>query len=574
MSTFYDIWIGNTQPKGVRTGNIEWQQESEKTWLSLPEGANPFISRITDDSYEMILLGQLYEPITNNELLGRCVEYIEGNTKTYDDPAGHYIIFLLNNSDASIHVFTNRLGTYHAYWMSGNNKAISTRFINLVKQTKDRQLDKEGITGFMAMGYFPGDRTYLANTRMFAPASYYRFDATLTLQEQKRYWDWTFEPGTKTGEAYFDDIHDCLRLGLAYAVQDKRVAIPVSGGLDSRMLAGALTEKEMPYRALNAFSYGYTDNSIETRIAEQVANSRQIPFYGYTMPNYLFNKLDVITESVELFQYVDGTRQASATGWLAENADIVVGGHWGDVWLNNTGITSQEELLPVFQKKIVKRGSGWLLENVCSAFMPGADEYLQDYFNSFINKYQHIDDADTIMKIYKTDQWSHRWTTASLRMYQPGAFPVLPFYDKRLTDILMQVPASELSNRALQVEYIKHYYKDLAMITWQEYGADLYKYKYFNNRNIAYRATKKIQRTLSRQKPVLRNWEVFYLDDEGRRNLELHLLNNKELNEIVSKEKITSLLDSFYKDPIGDKGYTVSILLTFSIFLEKVLADQ
>ena len=35
----------------------------------------------------------------------------------------------------------------------------------------------------------------------------------------------------------------------------------------------------------------------------------------------------------------------------------------------------------------------------------------------------HIADPDFRIKAFKTDQWSFRWTTASLRMFQAAAYP-------------------------------------------------------------------------------------------------------------------------------------------------------
>ncbi|MCB0696673.1 MAG: hypothetical protein KDC07_04880 [Chitinophagaceae bacterium] len=291
------------------------------------------------------------------------------------------------------------------------------------------------------------------------------------------------------------------------------------------------------------------------------------------MPDYLFEKLDEIIDSVELFQYVDGTRQASATEWLNENADVVVGGHWGDVWMDNMHVNSKDELPDAFRKKIIKKGADWLLENVCEPQLKNGRDSLDDYFSTCVNKYNDIDDAEFIMKIYKTEQWSFRWTAASLRMYQSASFPVLPFYDKRVIDLFSTIPTSIVRDRLLQVDYLKQYHSDLARITWQEYDANLYSYKYFNNRNIGYRVVDKVRRTVSAEKTIQRNWEVFYLNPEGRKNLEEKLLNNKILNDIVPVAKIKQLLDDLQENPTAANGYSVSMLLTFALFLQEVFEN-
>lgn len=562
MSTFCDIWIGKQQPVHKRTGSTDWSK-CEGVWWSLPNSGKSFYRTYNQNGSQLILIGQLYEQLTEKELFERCTDYLNGGE--FKDPAGHYILFL--KDEHYTHVFTNRLGTMHAYWSNSlGENIISTNYLAIAKSTKNKELDWEGVTGFLAMGYFPNDATYLKGISIFEPASYYCFDGDLNLQKKEKYWSWQHNVSAVGEAELFEELHAVLGSSLSVATEGVKTALPVSGGLDSRMLAGELSSKNN----IHAFSYGYTATSPELKIAKQISDELNIPIHSYVMPDYLFQQMGDIVDAVELFQYVDGTRQASAVDWLSANADIVVGGHWGDVWMNDMKVSSHEELLPAFKKKVVKRGSDWLLENICSEYQQQPQEYLSDYFTSYIGKYSDIDDADFVMKIYKTDQWSHRWTAASLRMYQMGAFPVLPFYDNRVVDFFSKINTAVVADRSFQIEYIKHYYSALAKIKWQEYDADLYSYKGFNNRSIAYRAANKIKRTITREKPIQRNWEVFYLQESGRKQLENYLLNNKILNEIVPDKKVSVLIDDLYRNPTGANGYTVSMLLTFSIFLKEV----
>jgi len=568
MSAFYDIWIGDKPPAYKRSSNEGWRHASGNRWHSLP-GNKKFITEISSEEYTLTLIGQLYETVEYNDLLNRCVNYIQQPGCTFTDPAGHYIIFVSAVATKDTYVFTNRMGSYHAYW--SEDGVISTNYLALAKSKQQKYLDWEGITGFMAMGYFPNDSTYLKGISIFEPSTCYHFNSSLELIDRKRYRNWQYHPEDKELNSYLHALRDILQSSLAIATDNYRTAIPISGGLDSRLLAGELsTEENHTYKSLNAFSYGYTADSPELKIAAKIAEARNIPIHAYSLPNYLFKQLDEIAESVELFQYVDGTRQASAVGWLRQNTDVVVGGHWGDVWMNDMGVNSKDDLLPAFQKKIIKKGSQWLIDNICKPHINNSSEYQNDYFQSFVSKYNDISSADFLMKIYKTDQWSFRWTAASLRMYQAAAMPVLPFYDSRIVDFFCTVPSTAVNNRQMEIEYLKHHHKDLAKIIWQEYDADLYNYKYFNNRNIAYRAAKKLQRLATGAKPIQRNWEIFYLNSEGRKNLEKRLLNNSLLNELVPGTKTKELLDDLYNNPSAANGYTVSMLLTFSIFLDKV----
>ncbi len=570
MSAFSDVWISNEAGSlpFVRRGNQPWQNHGYKLWLSLPAMGISFITDAAVNNYSLTLVGQLYENISGEEILNRCIKYITHPGIGFADPAGHYIMFVRDNENKHTHIFTNRLGSYHAYW--SGDRVITTCYLALAEAKNNKRLNWQAISGFMAMGYFPADTTYLEGIRIFEPASHYHFNDELVLVNKQRYWQWTYNPIIAPVEFYTEQLHDILQRSLSVATKDKRTCIPISGGLDSRMLAGELVSDSMSHTELKALSYGYAENSKEIKIGKQVADKLSIPQHSYVMPDYLFAQLDEIIDSVELFQYIDGTRQASSVDWLKKNTDVVVGGHWGDVWMDTPNVPNMNEIQNAFQKKIVKKGSEWLLKNICEPHLKNSVDTPLDYFNKFVAEYDYIDDADFKMKIYKTDHWSFRWTTASIRMYQAANMPVLPFYDNRIVDLFTTIPQDMLRQRQLQVAYIKQYHEALARITWQEYDADLYNYKRFNNRNISYRVVDKIKRTISNKPTIQRNWEVFYMHPAGRKALESKLLNNKFLQDIVPESVVKELLQDIYKSPTAANGYTVSMLLTFSLFLNRV----
>ena len=573
MSAFYDIWISNKEkPVYTRLNNTAWKLEPElalDTWVSLPQDKQEYIQQYGNEVATITVLGQFYENIELATLLDRSIEYIDKKQSAFVDPAGHYCLFVYHKQKKEHYVFTNRLGTYHAYYLSKDGQnVISTYYLGLAKSVRDKQLDWEGITGFMAMGFFPGTTTYLEGASVLENASCYTFNQDLELIEYKRYRDWNYEPLNTSQADLLEEFNSILKSSLAYATKNKRVALPISGGLDSRTITGSITNNPT-YKSLWGFSYGYTEKSIENKIALKIANARNIDFNSFSMPNYLFNNIDTIADSVELFQYVDGTRQAFMKDMFEEKSDVVVGGHWGDVWFDDAAIDGMSEE-SYFNKKIIKNGSKWLLKEICEPYYAKHKDFLSNYFNDWMSKYKHIGDRDYKMKIFKTNQWSFRWTIPSIRMYQAAVMPVLPFYDNRIVDFFAKVDTTLLKGRLLQVEYIKQYHSDLAKIKWQEYDSNLYNYKRYNNRKLSYRAYKKVLSIFSNNKPISRNWEVFYLNADGKKNLEDILLHNKPFAEIAPIETSRQLLTDFYDYPTAANGYKVSMLHTLAQFMKKV----
>ena len=100
-------------------------------------------------------------------------------------------------------------------------------------------------------------------------------------------------------------------------------------------------------------------------------------------------------------------------------------------------------------------------------------------------------------------------------MFQPGAFPRLPFYDVRLADFFATVPSAWHRGRRLQVDYLKHSVPELARVPWQAYDANLYWYPYFRTWLLPKRAVKKAWRLLRRRPTRERNWEMQFLNERA-----------------------------------------------------------
>jgi len=75
---------------------------------------------------------------------------------------------------------------------------------------------------------------------------------------------------------------------------------------------------------------------------------------------------------------------------------------------------------------------------------------------------------------------------------------------------------------------------------------------------------------LSGRKIIERNWEVQFGGPGGEAGLSHWLLRpGLRIHDLVSRKKIATLLENFREDPLKQgRGYTVSMLLTFSAWLE------
>ncbi len=291
---------------------------------------------------------------------------------------------------------------------------------------------------------------------------------------------------------------------------------------------------------------------------------------------YLFDRLPAVLGCVEGFQDVTQARQAAVTHLLAGRADAVIAAHWGDVWLDDMGVSNADTDPPAVAahafKKVAKRGRDWLLREVVAPHVAGEDpgKIARGFVERELEPLGGIADPDFRVKAFKTEQWSFRWTLASLRMYQAGAFPKLPFYDTRMGDFFATVPTEHVRGRRLQIDYLKRFAPDLARITWQAYGTDLYWQRHFHTWLLPWRAARKAVRLLRGRPPSAeRNWEIQFSGPGSQRLREALLAKGARLHELVEPRRIEALLEDFSRSPLEEgRGYTVSMLLTLSGWLE------
>ena len=485
------------------------------------------------------------------------------------DPAaldGHFVLFAWDASAREWHVWTDRFGTMHAYVGDGARRAFGTFHPAVCRSAGAKTLDWIGLSGFFATGFFPEDRTHFEEARIVRPATHRVLGENGAPKREERYWRWHHEPERgRDFDASVEEFGARLTRVLRTQTATARIALPISGGLDSRTTVAMLTPSDRP---LWSYSYGYGASSIETRIARRIAKARALPFEALVMPEYLFGRMREVLAATEGFNDVTQTRQAGVSAALASHADAVIAAHWGDVWLDRTGGGGVEGAA----SKMLQGGRRWLLEMIAAPRLKEDPERaVRDALAREHARIPEMRDDDFRLKALKTDTWSFRWTSVGVRAYQLGAFPRLPFYDSAMAEFFCGLPTDAVGERRLQIAWLKRHAPDLARITWQARGTDLHESLSARALLLPKRAVLKAWRAITGQRVLERNWEVQFLPPGGRDRLHAALLTpGRRVHEFASVMAIGALLDAFFARPLeGKSGYTVAMLLTFSEWLER-----
>jgi hypothetical protein len=571
----------NGQAPAVGRGGLALRGVKEDEWV-LQAGFDPafpesLLVETTSAGCRSWTAGEIYRygalTGTTRECVERFLAGLEAGSARPAELAGHFAIAAWFPGTRSWSFWTDRAGSLHLYYTAHAGRAAIGTFSPAVYSVSGQRLDWTGLAGFFALGFFPADLTHFEGVRIMRPASRYDFDRHGRLVKKAAYWNWHHSPSTaRSEEATLEEFGATLGGVLREQLRTGNAALPLSGGLDSRTVAACLPDGRKPL----AYSYGYGAGSDETSIAAEVAKAAGIPFTAHEIRPYLLENTGIVMDSVEGFQDLTQARQAAVADWLGEHADFVLAAHWGDVFCDSMGFqepaSGEEQVLDHAIKKLAKRGRRWLLDHVCRPRLNGDDpeQLARDMVRQELRQFAGIADPDFRIKALKTSQWAFRWTLASLRMYQAGAFPRIPFLDPRVIDFFCTVPTEMVRGRRLQIEYLKRYAPQMARIRWQVYDANLYQYQHYGTWLLPRRAWKKFRRLALGEKVLQRNWEIQFFAGGQWPNLERRLLaNNRLLHELVGAAAIRALLDEFHRAPGGPGGYTVSMLLTFASWLEK-----
>jgi asparagine synthase (glutamine-hydrolysing) len=438
------------------------------------------------------------------------------------------------------------------------------------KNNQAHELHKEAICLFMATGFFLDRDTFWKDVVALPPASHNECDKEGKLVSSKPYFNWYYSPRKISFEEALEEFTLLFETIIEEQVGDRKVILPLSGGLDSRTQATAL---KYLGKKVTTYSYDFDGGYPETKIAEAIASICSFEFHRYTVPKgYLWSQIEQLARINGCFSEFTHPRQMAFLQEYASLGEVFSLGHWGDV-LFDRGVpqgTQEADIPKYLLKKIVKKGGmelgralwrGWNLEG-------DFETYLTERITTLWQNIA-IDDLSARMRAFKSLYWAPRWTSTNLAIFSEARPITLPYYDNRMCDFICTIPEEYLADRKLQIAYIKKRNPSLAKITWQDHRP-FHLYNFHWNRspyNLPFRTQKKIEREIQKLmgKPYIqRNWELQFLGVTNDLKLRSYLFESN-LKEWVPEEVIESFYYKFKRENQVTYSHPVSMLLTLAL---------
>jgi asparagine synthase (glutamine-hydrolysing) len=219
---------------------------------------------------------------------------------------GDFVLLFIGRRSRQLVLLTDLFGRLPVYWTPGGSRIIISRSLRLAGQLAGRRdPDPMAIAQYLLLQYPVAERTFLEGVRRIPPASAVFVDRATGSARLDVLHRFNFDVAANADTPIREDA-EVLRTLITEAcrrrhgsVQTDNAVLSLSGGLDSRAIAGALCCAELPFRAatiLDANGCCLDD----ARGAEQIAALLGVPWHLYRLPRATG------AEALELLRIKDG----------------------------------------------------------------------------------------------------------------------------------------------------------------------------------------------------------------------------------------------------------------------------
>jgi asparagine synthase (glutamine-hydrolysing) len=248
---------------------------------------------------------------------------------------GAFTVAIWDGRSRKLIIANDRLALHPLYYAECEGDFIFGSGIRalLTDPRLSRQIDPVGITQFLTFDHMLHDRTFLATVKALRPAS------LLTFQEGqlriRTYWTMRYDEHYRpiSEEAYLEELLHYLRQAARrQAAGNEPAKLLLSGGLDSRILLGLLTENGLSER-LSAYTFGIPGCN-DGRFAREIAGRSSVKHQFFELkPDYLIDKAEKAIRLTDGMQNCVHMHALATLDEGANEAQIFYKGFLGDAMM-------------------------------------------------------------------------------------------------------------------------------------------------------------------------------------------------------------------------------------------------
>jgi len=371
----------------------------------------------------------------------------------HDYPDGYFIAVRMRNGTLQLAV--DKLGLMPLWYWHDGERLIASTHLGLLRSLVPMPVvpDLKGLVSILVFGHPVGDATLWAALKRLAPGRILHHLPGGRLMLQKGFEIPRGETYTGFLPELMNEVDDCLDQGLRRTLPEgARCWIGLSGGRDSRLLAGVAKRSGYDLRALTFGQEGESD----LYCAQQVAGALEIP--------HVVEPLSELATVPHLENFVLAT-QASAGNPGADqrqlgdrllgHADRIVTGYLLDSVLGGSHMTWSTDMTTGrrgFQVLLPQLNRwGMPLDLLRGVLRSDGREQLEELLAACEATYLESGTSDAERAWHYDLRHRQRYYIGIIpKVLCDSAWPVIPAADSRLLTLCARVPPALLAKRFLQ----------------------------------------------------------------------------------------------------------------------------
>lgn len=397
---------------------------------------------------------------------------------------GRYDIAAWDRRNRVLHFISDRFGAnrhYHLHNPTGLHVACEVKALAVAL---DRvEIEPAGLASMLTFGYHIGDLTILKDVKCLPNACHLEYQANDDQLRIDRYWNYPYgetETFKGTEHELAGVLHDHLLTALKRQLRGvNKILLPISGGLDSRTMAGLLAQSGFSGHVL-AYSYGQP-NSRDVRYGRAIA--RKLGYQHVTIPT----PVDFATHSMEEDAWLFDAEWSAELHWafrfayldphLGDTAGYhVLSGMFGDIILGSdrpnyrrkTGDIplAADQLCQAYYRTNQEYGSPeTILKLFGSDFAAMAKNSLDSIVCATLTPLTHLPPYYALMRA-EFEQRQRRHTSMVAQCIERNKPTLTPFLDNEVVEFALRIPYDAFHGKKLYRQMIRYHLPKVAAMPY------------------------------------------------------------------------------------------------------------
>ena len=396
------------------------------------------------------------------------------------DVDGDFNLCLVQQDTGDMSLLSSRHGSRHLYYLATADFVAFSPHLACLATLVAPAVDPLALQEMFNFGYIGGDRSMLRGIRLLPGAT--ALTVTGGHWSQSKYWESQYANGAADVTDSFDDLVDEAGARLQSAVdlyleRFPRVAVPISGGLDSRAILALASKRKAGLSAIHCAWY-----EGEARIARQLAAAAGATWREYDPLRFDFAR--ILEEGARLtegnihchqFWFQPLARDLGDGG----QTDIILDGYLMDVFFGDTFLMlPQSRPYGDQQRRDIINGLWRRCRPafVRRAFLPAFyGDYEQANHDSLTEQMGRVDEEDLSNFIHRFSfaNRSNRYSVAlpnAHRHYVEYGYPGL---HGPLVDLYHRIPPRYKVGAAFSRAILSRFTPEAACVPWAKTGRPL-----------------------------------------------------------------------------------------------------